>query len=149
MQNSQQFEVGDRVYCMVMGQYGTVMAIDRDPTYPIEVQLDEYGPPRLYTRDGRYFIESKAPCLFFDKPQFEVPQKTFKPTYKPGTVLCIRHKVANSFRVLEVLSAELIGTSEVINARCFASCCPGEIDQNLNGIMLGNYDIQVISEPSE
>ena len=151
MQNSQQFEVGDRVYCMVMGQYGTVIEVDKDRYKRLTVQFEfDDVKYRFYKLDGKYADASKAPCLFFDKPQFEVPKKPFKPTYKPGTILCMRHKVAAcSFRVLEVLGTELIDTSEIINARCFASSYPGEVSQNINGIMLHHYDTQVISEPSE
>ena len=40
MQNSQQFEVGDRVYCMVMGQYGTVIGVDKDRYKRLTVQFE-------------------------------------------------------------------------------------------------------------
>lgn len=149
MQNSQQFEVGDRVYCMVMGQYGTVIGVDKDRYKRLTVQFEfDNVKYRFYGLDGRYTEASKEPCLFFDKPQFEVPQKPFKPAYKPGTVLCINHKGTGSYRVIEVTHSYLLGDIEMLGSKCLSSKYPEEVGTRFE-YMIKDYDIQVISEPSE
>lgn len=149
MQNSQQFEVGDRVYCMVMGQYGTVIGVDKDRYKRLTVQFEfDNVKYRFYGLDGRYTEASKAPCLFFDKPQFEVPQKPFKPTYKNGTVLVLQSRASGKYWVIEVKNTYFYDGKEEINGICRASSltedvgCPCQKTLDL-------YSISVISEPSE
>lgn len=145
---SQQFEIGDRVYCMVYGQYGTVESTTADAVYPVQVLFDVGIGHSRYTVDGRYYLDSKFPCLFFDKPQFKIPQKPSKPTYKNGAVLVLQSTASSNYWIIEVKNTSFYEGKEEIYGICRASSLGEDVGYPCQKT-LDLYSISVISEPSE
>lgn len=69
-------KIGDRVYNYVRDEYGTVVANYADRTFGLIVNFDD-GSQGRFTHDGKDFLDTVNPILFWDKPQIIAPSKPF------------------------------------------------------------------------
>ena len=75
--NLEGVRLGDRVYNYLMDEWGVVSKALMDKIYPLIVKFNN-GVTESYTEDGRRSCD-KTPVLFFDKPQFEYPERKWIP----------------------------------------------------------------------
>jgi len=65
-------KIGDKLYSVEDG-WGVVEAINTDRDHPLTIQFD--GCMKSFTLNGKRYIDSKNPTLFWDKIEFEVPKR--------------------------------------------------------------------------
>lgn len=76
-----EFKVGDRVYDIITGHFGTVVLIDHNRTYPVEVEMDR-NYTIVYAIDGRYYNEDQIRRLYHTNEKVEIKVKENKPKYR-------------------------------------------------------------------
>ena len=68
--------VGDKAWCIQLGDVEIIDNYTRHPTYPVPVQVkDATGQYEEYTIKGHLNESDVFPSLFWSKPVFEMPQK--------------------------------------------------------------------------
>ncbi len=59
----EQFKVGDRVFDLVLQEWGEVTSVNNTPTYPIQVLFND-GELATYTAEGMYTKTNRVPRLY-------------------------------------------------------------------------------------
>lgn len=94
MQRETVFKVGQRVYDITIGVWGTVTAVHpaHERYFPVSVKMDdeEYGI-LAYTLKGSRFLDDARPrVLYFDVPDFSAAENPkFVPTLKSGDMIVV------------------------------------------------------------
>lgn len=67
-------KIGDRVYDYIRDEYGEVAGNDEDCPFGLLVNFED-GSQGRFTYDGKDFLDTVNPILFWDKPQIIAPPK--------------------------------------------------------------------------
>lgn len=97
--HGEEVKVGDRVWHWFKG-WGEVTELDeKNSNYPICVQWEEDGDYDWFTEDGKFHKEDRAPTLFWQPLEYEIPKKP-KPKEKAWQWVCRsgrKYWITNSF----------------------------------------------------
>lgn len=103
------FKIGDRVFDIQFG-WGTVVNLNKDSSYSIEVKFDFFHQEVAYSLDGKYQLYMTTPTLSFTEysfnnftqkrqPVFKVNDRVFDINYGWGKITCIRADVEDDYPV--------------------------------------------------
>lgn len=81
----QGFQVGDRVFYIRRGVWGTIKVIDARDNYPVQVLMDN-DCYEYFKLDGREYEKDVIPGIVFEEFTYEAPKRKFKPTLIGKTV---------------------------------------------------------------
>lgn len=85
MLQDQSFKVGDRVFQIRKGIWGTVTHIHSRDKYPVKVEFDNKHSD-AYTMTGLEYADDKQPMLVLEEVIITAPKRKFKPTLVGKTV---------------------------------------------------------------